>query len=61
MKKLYTVNEVAEMLHVSPKTIRHWTQTGKIPYFKVGCLVRFEADQVDSFLKQHGGLHEADA
>ena len=49
MKKLYTVNEVAETLHVSPKTVRYWG------------LVRFEADQVDSFLKQHGGLHEADA
>lgn len=61
MKKLYTVNEVAETLHVSPKTVRYWVQHGKIKYFRVGSLVRFEADQVDSFLKQQGGLHEADA
>lgn len=61
MKRLFTVNEVAEMLQVSPKTIRYWTQTDKIQCFKIGKLVRFDEDQVDSIIRKRGGRHEADA
>lgn len=59
MKKLYTVNEVAEMLHVSPKTVRYWAQHGKISYFKVGCLVRFDEDQIRSMLDKREAKKES--
>ena len=41
MEKLLLIDEVAEILGVSPKTIRAWVARRYIPFRKVGRLIRF--------------------
>lgn len=40
-KEIMTVDEVAELLSVKPKTIRQWVFQKKIPFFHLGRLLRF--------------------
>ena len=48
MEKLLKINEVSEILQVSPKTVYNWVCYGYIPHFKVnnsqgnGGAVRFD-------------------
>jgi len=41
-KVLYTAQELARLLQVSPDTIWRWGRQGKITKIKVGRTVRFE-------------------
>ena len=45
--KLYTANEMAEMLDVHPRTIRRLGREGKIPRVKVGRSVRFIEPKIE--------------
>ncbi|MBU8934887.1 MAG: helix-turn-helix domain-containing protein [candidate division Zixibacteria bacterium] len=51
MKKLLTLNELAETLGVKPATVYKWTHLGTIPYIKVGRLVRFREEDIERWLK----------
>jgi excisionase family DNA binding protein len=53
-KKLITPNELAEMLNVSIRTIRHMIKEGHIPAFKVGKQWRAEPSVVLKHLKEKG-------
>ena len=49
---LWTKEQVAEFLGVSPATIRDWRQDGLIPYIKIkGCL-RFDRDDIMKWLEK---------
>lgn len=53
IKKLMTVDEVAEVLAVRPKTVRAWVYQGKIPCVKVGKrAVRFSVVAVNRWLER---------
>ncbi len=47
MAKLYDVKEASKLLMIKPNTLRKWVQQKRIPYVKIGTLVRFkEADLI---------------
>lgn len=46
-----SVNDVAEMLGVHPRTIRNWVKAGSIPFVKVGVQIRFSADRVREWVE----------
>lgn len=50
--KLLKTEEVAEMLAVSPRTIRSWKYRGVIPFIKVGRAVRFNASAIARWLER---------
>ncbi len=53
MKELYTIDELADFLRVSPRTIRRYLKDGKIKGFKVnGKAWRFSDDEVARFIKE---------
>lgn len=58
MEKLLKVNEVSEILQMSPKTIYHWVQCRQIPFFKVytargkNGLVRFKQSDLEQWLRK---------
>ena len=54
MEKLFTIKQVSEILSVSENTIRKWVITKRIPFIKVGFLVRFKESDVKAILE--GGL-----
>jgi excisionase family DNA binding protein len=51
MEKVYTTEELAEILTVKAQTIRMWTCKKRVPFVKYGSLVRFTQSQVDEIIK----------
>ena len=47
--KLWTSNELAEYLQVSPAKIRHDVMENKIPCIRIGRSVRFDKKQVEEY------------
>lgn len=51
MKKLLTVQQVAELIQVAPITIYKWISAGKIPYTKLPSgSVRFDPDKLQNWI-----------
>ena len=46
-----TTAELAELLNIAPLTIHRWTKAGKVPFFRLGNLVRFCPATVATFLE----------
>ena len=51
--QLFTVQEVAELLHVHPQTVRAWIRRRELGSHKVGKYDRISEDQVTRFLEEH--------
>jgi excisionase family DNA binding protein len=51
-EKVYTPEEAAEALKVTPKTIRIWLRTGQIGGIKVGRLWRVRERDLEAFLER---------
>lgn len=52
MKKLIGIKELSANLGISENTLRQWTHMRKIPHYKIGGLVRFDADQIDRWIEK---------
>ena len=50
--KLYTINQVAEILAVSKITVYRLVETRKIPFYKIKGCIRFTEKDIFSFLDQ---------
>jgi excisionase family DNA binding protein len=50
-KKYYTAKEIANTLAVTPMTIYRLAERGKLKAIRVGKSIRFDANDVESFLK----------
>lgn len=50
-RKLLGVPELAEYLDVSVNTLRSWVWQRRIPYSKVGRLVKFDRLKIEAWLK----------
>jgi excisionase family DNA binding protein len=44
--RLWTDEDVAEFLQVSPATVRKWAKMGRLPVLKVGSLNRFDREEI---------------
>jgi len=52
MSKLLSVTEFADAVGLSPKTIRQWVWTRRVPYIRVGRAIRFRPETVDEILRR---------
>jgi len=52
-EEIFTVREVAEMLHVSIGTVRNWGDEGRLKTYRIGekRIRRFRQKDIDSFIK----------
>jgi excisionase family DNA binding protein len=48
-----TIQEVSEWLRVKPSTLYAKVESGDIPHYKVGRLVRFKREDVDDWMEKH--------
>ena len=48
--KLIDINALSELITVKPKTIYEWVRKGRIPYYKVEGLLRFDSAEIDKWL-----------
>lgn len=57
----WTVADVAEFLHLTPETVRHYASVGKLPAIKLGDhkFARWRFDPVD--VRAYGRKYEARA
>lgn len=49
-KSLFDVEEVADRLHVSTRHVRRLVFERRIPFLKIGSLLRFDPEEVDDWL-----------
>ena len=52
MEELMGVTELSQYLKVNPQTIYNWVANNKIPYTKVGDLLRFKKADIDEWFKK---------
>jgi excisionase family DNA binding protein len=50
MPDLLTISEAASLLRLKPSTIRAWVLRRKLPYVKVGRLVRIRRSDIESHI-----------
>lgn len=56
MENLLNIVEVEKLLQVKKSTLRSWVFSKRIPFIKVGRLVRFKQSDIEAWLqKQTGG------
>lgn len=53
MIKLYTTDEVAEMMKVSPRTIRKEVKSNKLKGVMIRGQIRFREDEIEHYLEQN--------
>jgi acetyl-CoA synthetase len=54
MKKLYTPQEIADLLKVDLRTVYRWIREGKLAALKAGSQWRIEESALEGFLSQKG-------
>lgn len=52
MKRKLTLQEAAEFLRFSPKTLYNWTSQRKVPHMKVRGRLLFDAGELEMWLEQ---------
>jgi excisionase family DNA binding protein len=52
VRELHTVDEVAELLHTTPRFVRRLIAERRIPFYRVGRHVRVDAADLEEFLAQ---------
>lgn len=50
--KLFSPVELSEMLSISIETVYAWTSQKRIPFIKIGRLVRFRSNDVNKWLEE---------
>lgn len=50
MDQLISTKKLSEKLDISENTIRWWIATGKVPYVKLGKLVRFDVVKIQRII-----------
>lgn len=52
MEKLFTVEQAAELLAVTPNTVREWLRTGQLKGVKLKKMWRVRESDLEAFLKE---------
>lgn len=50
-ERMYSLEEVAERLQVSERTVRRWIKSGELPAYKPGREYRIIPSDLDAFLE----------
>ena len=51
MEKLLKVEQLSEIIQVSPSTIYHWTQADFIPHYRLPKGIRFKVSEIERWVK----------
>ncbi len=56
MQKLYTTETLAELLQVSPRTIRRERKEGRLPFVRVRGQIRYRESDVRAYLERNASM-----
>lgn len=48
---LLSIKELSEYLSIKQKTLYSWTAQGKIPFVKIHGLIRFQKEEIDTWIE----------
>ena len=51
--RMLTMQEAADRLGVTDRTIHTWTKRGLLPAFKIGAVVRYDPADLQRFIEDH--------
>ncbi len=54
MDRLLTPEEVCEYLQIKQSMLYRMTSEGRIPFLKLGGLLRFRRSEIEAWLQRHG-------
>jgi excisionase family DNA binding protein len=52
VEKLLTIQQLSDLIQISPKTIYQWTHIGFIPHYKFPKGIRFYEEEILAWLKK---------
>jgi len=52
MEKLLNIHQVSELIGIKEGTLRAWIFQRRIPFIKIGALVRFREKEIESWLSK---------
>lgn len=52
-EKVYTVDDIMEILTVSRETVYNWIRSGKLTAIRLGRQYRITKDHYDKFIREH--------
>lgn len=52
-ERMLGIKEASELLGLSTKTLYSWVYRKRIPYVKVGTLVKFKPSVIDRYIRDH--------
>lgn len=50
---LMTIGQISEYLKVKIKTVYAWAESGELPHYKIGRLIRFKKADIDVWIEEH--------
>lgn len=50
--KILTIAEVADRLSMHPVTVYRLAKEGRLPFFRIGRMLRFDADELDQWVRE---------
>jgi excisionase family DNA binding protein len=53
--KFYTIQEIADLLGISVRTVHRWTSRRELAAYKIGGVLRVSDDDLRAFLALHRG------
>lgn len=53
LRKALTVQQVAELLAMSTRTVQHWAKTGRLPAIRHGSLTRFDPIELARWVREN--------
>jgi len=56
VQKLYTTETLAELLQVSPRTIRRERKEGRLPFVRVRGQIRYRDSDVRAYLERNASM-----
>jgi excisionase family DNA binding protein len=48
---LFDIKQISQYLNIKEKTIYYKVESGEIPYYRIGGLIRFKKDEIDAWLE----------
>ena len=51
--RIMTLKDVSHWLQIKPSTLYVWAKEGTIPHLKLGRLIRFDGDELTTWLNSH--------
>jgi excisionase family DNA binding protein len=53
LKEFLTINQLSEYLSIKRSTLYSLVETGELPHYRIGRLIRFKKQDIDAWMENH--------